>query len=61
MIRRIPRLNHAEEQAAFVLVKVESSGSNQLDVKLIGTDQESVFSVTCKAATRSPSGAYPGF
>ncbi|KAH8657175.1 hypothetical protein BGZ60DRAFT_384402 [Tricladium varicosporioides] len=46
MIRRVPRLNHTEEQAAFVLVKVESSGSNPLDVKLIGTDQESVFSVT---------------
>lgn len=49
---RIPRsdLNVNDGQAHFVLVHVESTGKNPLDLKLVGTDGESVFSVSCKLA-----------
>jgi hypothetical protein len=43
----IPR-NDLNDQNQFVLVHVESAGKHPLDLKLVGTDGESVFSVSCK-------------
>ncbi|RDL38211.1 Uncharacterized protein BP5553_02551 [Venustampulla echinocandica] len=45
---RLPRLDHAADEASFVLVHVSSAGRRQLDLKLIGTEQETVFSVALK-------------
>lgn len=48
----IPRsdLKNDQDQDQFVLVHVESAGKRPLDLKLIGTDGQSVFSVSCKLA-----------
>jgi hypothetical protein len=50
---RIPRSDLNDNQGHFVLVHVESAGKHPLDVKLVGTDGESVFSVSCKLPSRS--------
>lgn len=45
-VLRLPRLD--QSVAGFVLLHVSSAGRRALDLKLIGTDGESVFSVSCK-------------
>lgn len=50
---RIPRSDLNDDQGHFVLVHVESTGKHPLDVKLVGTDGESVFSVSCKLPSGS--------
>jgi hypothetical protein len=47
---RIPRSDLDNGQDHAVLVYVESAGKHSLDIKLVGTDGESVFSVSCKLA-----------
>jgi hypothetical protein len=44
----------ATNENEFVLVHVETAGSKPLDLKLIGTDNESAFTVSCKIATDRP-------
>ncbi|TVY75709.1 hypothetical protein LSUE1_G008239 [Lachnellula suecica] len=49
VLLRLPRPDHAAEEAAFVLLhveKVEKQGRQPLDLKLIGTENETVFSVS---------------
>ncbi|KAF4634002.1 hypothetical protein G7Y89_g4097 [Cudoniella acicularis] len=48
LLRRFPRPDHGSDEAAFVLVQISSDGERPLDVKVIGTEQESVFSVALK-------------
>lgn len=45
---RLPRSDLDDGQGHFVLVHVESAGKHPLDLKLVGTDGESVFSVSGK-------------
>jgi hypothetical protein len=45
---RLPRSDLRGGQDHFVLVHVESAGKQPLDLKLVGTDGESVFSVSGK-------------
>lgn len=49
-VLRVPRVGHnQDDDPEFVLVQVVSSaGHNDLDIKLIGTQSTSVFSVSCK-------------
>jgi hypothetical protein len=47
----VPR-SDLNEQNQFVLVHVESAGKRPLDLKLVATDVESVFSVSCKISHR---------
>ncbi|EHK96389.1 hypothetical protein M7I_7888 [Glarea lozoyensis 74030] len=45
----LPRPDHPANEANFVLLHVESTGRRQLDLKLIGTEEETVFSVAFEA------------
>ncbi len=56
---RLPRLDHAADEAQFVLLRVSSAGPRPLDLHLIGTENTAVFAVSCKVATRSASQVYP--
>ena len=47
VLLRLPRLDHGSDQAC-VLLHVSSEGPRPLDVKLIGTENETVFSLSCK-------------
>ena len=51
-VLRLPRQGTSTE-TDFVLVHVASDGALALDLKLIGTENESVFAVSCKVAIRS--------
>ncbi|EPE37118.1 hypothetical protein GLAREA_09281 [Glarea lozoyensis ATCC 20868] len=44
----LPRPDHPANEANFVLLHVESTGRRQLDLKLIGTEEETVFSVALR-------------
>jgi hypothetical protein len=44
--------NNQNQQNQFVLVRIESMGRKPLDLKLIGTDGESVFSVSGELAIK---------
>lgn len=48
----LPRVDHAAEEATFVLLHVSPDGQRPLDLKLIGTENETVFSVSCKVGHR---------
>jgi len=50
-VMRVPRTDLKDGQDHFVLVHVESAGKQALDLKLVGTDGESVFSVSGKLAS----------
>jgi len=45
---RIPRSVVTRDEDPFVLLHVSSTGSGALDLKLIGTDNSTVFTVSCK-------------
>jgi hypothetical protein len=47
VLLRLPRLDHGADQAC-VLLHVSSEGPRPLDLKLIGTENETVFSLSCK-------------
>lgn len=47
-VLRIPHPDHTNQDAEFVLLQVSSTGRRQLDLKLIGTDEEHVFVVEGK-------------
>jgi hypothetical protein len=53
VLLRLARLDPPEDEPAFVLVHVSSAGRRPLDLKLIGTENSTEFSVSCKVATRS--------
>jgi hypothetical protein len=59
VVLRLPRVDHPQDEPPFVLVHVSSGGSRPLDLDLIGTDNDSGFSVSCKAATDRPAGSTP--
>lgn len=50
-VLRLPRVESPSDE--FILLNVSSTGRHSLDLKLIGTDGESVFSVSGKVASRS--------
>lgn len=52
MVVRLPRVDHADDEATFVLLHVSPDGQRPLDLKLIGTENETVFSVSCKVGHR---------
>jgi hypothetical protein len=52
-VLRLPRVDPPEDESEFVLVHVSSAGRRPLDLKLIGTENSTEFSVSCKVATRS--------
>lgn len=52
VVLRLPRIDHGEEPD-FILLHVSTAGHNPLDLKLIGTENSTLFSVSCKVATRS--------
>lgn len=56
LVLKLPHLDHSAGQPDFVLVGVSSEGRRPLDLKLIGTENETVFSVSCKDR---PPRAYP--
>jgi len=47
-IVRLPRLDHAEDESQFVLVRISSVGPRPLDLHLIGTENTAVFAVSLK-------------
>jgi hypothetical protein len=47
-VLRLPRVDHGQDEPEFILVHVTSAGHHDLDLKLIGTEGNEVFSVTCK-------------
>jgi hypothetical protein len=49
-VLRVPRI---DDEASFAVVHVSSAGKSALDLKLIGTDGESVFAITGKLAIGS--------
>jgi hypothetical protein len=49
----LPRKDPSDDQKDFLLVHVTSTGASPLDLKLIGTDETDVFSVSCKLAPGS--------
>jgi hypothetical protein len=53
VVFRLPRVDPPEDESEFVLVHVSSAGRRPLDLKLIGTENSTEFSVSCKVATRS--------
>jgi hypothetical protein len=48
VVLRLPRVDPPQDEPPFVLVHVSSAGSRPLDLDLIGTDNDSGFSVSCK-------------
>ncbi len=58
VVLRLPRLDHGEEPD-FVLLHVSTAGNNPLDLNLIGTENITLFSVSCKVATRSTGAGQP--
>ena len=59
VVLRVPRVDNPQDNAPFVLVHVASAGRRPLDVDLIGTDQNAVFTVSCKVTDR-PAGSTLG-
>jgi len=54
VVVRLPRVDHADEEATFVLLHVSPDGHRPLDLKLIGTENETVFAVSCKVGHSIP-------
>jgi hypothetical protein len=52
-VLRLPRVDPPVDEPEFVLVHVSPAGRRPLDLKLIGTENSTEFSVSCKVATRS--------
>lgn len=57
---RLTRPDHPEAEPDFVLLQVSPKGPRPLDIDLIGTEGETVFSVSCKVSTRSTGQVTPG-
>jgi len=47
-VLKLPRLDTPKDANDFILLHIFSGGRRPFDLKLIGTEAESVFSVSCE-------------